>query len=44
MEQAGATLTTSEAAAFEWAGESGTPAFKQISRLVQERMKTLAQS
>ena len=39
MEQAGAILTTSEAAVFEWVGQAGTPRFKEISRLVQERMQ-----
>jgi len=38
MERAGAILTTSEAAAFEWVGKAGTPEFKAISKLVQERM------
>lgn len=41
MEQAGAILTTSETAVFEWIGRSGTPEFKAISKLVQERMKSL---
>jgi nicotinamidase-related amidase len=41
LEQAGAILTTSEASAFEWVGRAGTPQFKEISRLVQERMKAL---
>lgn len=36
MDSAGATLTTTEAALFEWCERSGTPEFKQISRLVQE--------
>lgn len=36
MESAGATLTTTEAAMFEWCEASGTPEFKEISRLVQE--------
>jgi len=36
MDSAGATLTTTEAALFEWCEAAGTPAFKQISRLVQE--------
>jgi nicotinamidase-related amidase len=36
MESAGATLTTTEAALFEWCQEAGTPAFKEISRLVRE--------
>lgn len=36
MESAGATLTTTEAALFEWCQRSGTPQFKQISQLVRE--------
>jgi len=36
MDSAGATLTTTEAALFEWCENAGTPEFKQISRLVQE--------
>jgi nicotinamidase-related amidase len=39
LEQAGAILTTCEGAAFEWVGGSSHPAFKEFSRLVQERMK-----
>ena len=42
LEQAGAVLTTSEGCAFEWVGGAGHPRFKEISRLVQERMKQLA--
>jgi nicotinamidase-related amidase len=41
LEQAGAVITTSESAVFEWVGVAGTPQFKEISRLVQERMKHL---
>jgi len=41
MEQAGAILVTSETAAFEWVGGSGTPQFREISRLVQDRMKQM---
>jgi nicotinamidase-related amidase len=41
LEKAGAILTTAETCAFEWVGGSGHPKFKQISALVQERMKTL---
>ena len=41
MEQAGAILTTSETAVFEWVGGSNAPQFKEISRLVQDRMKEL---
>ena len=36
MESAGATLTTVEAALFEWCEVAGTPQFKQISGLVRE--------
>jgi nicotinamidase-related amidase len=36
MDSAGATLTTTEAALFEWCQRSGTPQFKEISRLVRE--------
>jgi nicotinamidase-related amidase len=42
LEQAGAVLTTSEACAFEWVGGAGHPRFKVVSRLVQERMKAIA--
>ncbi len=41
LEQAGAILTTTEGCLFEWVGGAGHPKFKDISRLVQERMKTL---
>ena len=36
MESAGAMLTTTEAAMFEWCQAAGTPEFKQISRWVRE--------
>jgi nicotinamidase-related amidase len=36
MESAGATLTTTEAALFEWCQTSAAPEFKQISQLVRE--------
>jgi nicotinamidase-related amidase len=36
MDSAGATLTTTEAALFEWCEAAGTPAFKEISRLARE--------
>ena len=36
MDSAGATLTTVEAALFEWCEVAGTPEFKQISRLARE--------
>ncbi len=37
MESAGATLTTTESALFEWCQVSGTPVFKKISALVREQ-------
>lgn len=36
MDSAGATLTTTEAALFEWCQAAGTAAFKEISRLARE--------
>jgi nicotinamidase-related amidase len=36
MDAAGATITTTEAALFEWCRESSIPEFKQISALVKE--------
>jgi nicotinamidase-related amidase len=36
METSGATLTTTEAALFEWCRTAGTPQFKEISRLARE--------
>ncbi|NIP86318.1 MAG: isochorismatase family protein [Planctomycetales bacterium] len=36
MESAGATLTTTEAAIFEWCQMAGTPQFKQISQLIRQ--------
>jgi hypothetical protein len=36
MDSAGATLTTTESALFEWCARAGTPEFKQISTLVKE--------
>jgi nicotinamidase-related amidase len=36
MNSSGATLTTTEAALFEWCEKSGTPEFKQLSALVRE--------
>ena len=38
MDSAGATLTTTEAAMFEWCEASGTPEFKKISRLAVETL------
>ena len=37
MDSAGATLTTTEAALFEWCRTAGTAEFKQISRLAKEK-------
>ncbi len=37
MDSAGATLTTTEAALFEWCGRAGSPEFKKISQLVREQ-------
>jgi nicotinamidase-related amidase len=36
MDSAGAVLTTTEAALFEWCDAAGTPEFKQISQLARE--------
>ena len=36
MDSSGATLTTTEAALFEWCERAGTPEFKQVSALVRE--------
>lgn len=41
LEKLGCTLTTAESALFEWTGGAEHPQFKEISKLVQERMKTL---
>ena len=37
MESSGATLTTTEAALFEWCEVAGTPEFNQISRLARQK-------
>ena len=37
MDSAGATLTTTESALFEWCRVAGTPEFKQLSRMIQEK-------
>lgn len=37
LDSAGATLTTTEAALFEWCERAGSPEFKQISQLVREQ-------
>lgn len=36
MDSSGVTLTTTEAALFEWCQRAGSPEFKQISQLVRE--------
>jgi nicotinamidase-related amidase len=41
LERAGAILTTAETAVFEWVGGAGSPKFKEISRLVQQRAQGL---
>lgn len=41
LEHAGAILTTTEGCLFEWMGGADHPRFKDISKLVQERMKKL---
>jgi nicotinamidase-related amidase len=38
MDSAGATLTTTEAALFEWCGRAGSPEFKQLSQLIKQPM------
>lgn len=44
LEQAGAVLTTSEGCVFEWMGGASHPRFKDVSRLVQQRMQALSRS
>jgi nicotinamidase-related amidase len=41
LDKAGAVLTTAETCVFEWVGGSAHPQFKAISKLVQERMKSI---
>ncbi|HEV3204878.1 MAG TPA: hydrolase [Gemmataceae bacterium] len=41
LEKAGAIITTSESAVFEWTQGADNPRFKEISRLIQDRMKDL---
>ncbi len=41
LDRAGAVITTSETAVFEWLGGADHPRFKQVSALVQERMKAM---
>ncbi len=43
MEQSGAAPYTVESAVFELTVQAGTPTFKEISRLVQERMKAITE-
>ena len=40
LEASGATLTTTEAALFEWCGGADNPAFKAISSLAKEAVST----
>ena len=42
LEQAGAVLTTAEGCVFEWVGGASHPRFKEVSRLVQERMRAMS--
>ncbi len=41
MQQAGAILVTAEACVYEWLETAANPAFKEISALVQERMRQI---
>jgi nicotinamidase-related amidase len=41
LERAGAIITTAETCVFEWVGGSSHPRFKDVSKLVQERMKQM---
>jgi nicotinamidase-related amidase len=41
LERVGAVVTSAEACVFEWTGTADHPRFKEISRLVQERMAWL---
>jgi nicotinamidase-related amidase len=41
LEKAGCIPTTTESIVFEWTGGAEHPQFKEVSKLVQERMKTL---
>lgn len=44
MESAGAVITTTEAALFEWCERAGTPEFRQISALAKELPPLVAKS
>jgi nicotinamidase-related amidase len=41
LEAAGAIVTTTETIAFEWLGAANHPKFKEVSGLIQHRMKSL---
>jgi nicotinamidase-related amidase len=41
LERAGAIITSSETVVFEWLGGPNHPRFKQVSALIQDRMKSL---
>jgi nicotinamidase-related amidase len=41
MQQAGAILVTSETCVYEWLDTAANPAFKEISAMVQERMRQI---
>ncbi len=41
LEKAGAVLTPTETAVFEWVRGANHPKFEDVSRLVQERIKGL---
>jgi nicotinamidase-related amidase len=41
LEKAGCIPTTTESIVFEWTGGAEHPQFREVSKLVQERMKTL---
>lgn len=42
LEKAGAIVTTAETIVFEWTGGADHPRFKEVSKLVQERMKAMS--
>ena len=41
MERAGVILTSAESCIFEWTGGASHPRFKEISRLIQDRMRSI---